>query len=335
MKGTTIGSYMIQVYPERKKGDALVLSEFSANHDFVDWIENFLNDHNNKSHMEPGKHRMLKVLSVNNEENDYVLYGQIQAGEWNDPSELYHTETGESRFRVREEAELRKFYYMMSIPIERTIGFMFLQRIGNIGIKTQITDRMKCKFREDFPDLTLNINPVVSKDYIAKLISNAEIKSVTIYQVGLERDVADNLANIDMVSTMQSRASMAYTISSARGTSLGGKFKEWISRHAKLGNKGLNLCNEEFVRLIGLPESFRGNGSVELLARVGGHTKVFDISNFSDITAYYRPDSDQLEYTNEGHVTLDSIHKAVKDYCNSLFTELEWSWGDENKNDNP
>ena len=106
-----------------------------------------------------GYGKMLQVTKRKRIKNKYILKGIIEAGGYGITSRLYDTDgRQDSHHRNVNEAELLPYYFLIQLRPDMNQGFLFLQRTGNSGILTLLSEDFRQYLRETNPGLHLEIN---------------------------------------------------------------------------------------------------------------------------------------------------------------------------------
>lgn len=249
---------------------------------------------------------LLRVKEVYAQSDDRLLSGKIETGDYGYETELFDVEKSEvSHQRTKVEAELRPFYFSFHFPAGKDEANLLLERQGNIGVRVALSRTLKAMFGEEFPELILDVRPLVPQDAVDQICEEGRIKKIRYVKFSFPRDIADLHDEGDHVE-----GTTELVVSARRGRFL--KTRKAIEDFLGRGDRGgvLEVDNGSF-----------DYDTVKLEVQVGKTTRTIDVSYPSRIRAYYDI-SDEIEIGDDGHPTFSSIHEAATDRREDLLEAL-------------
>jgi hypothetical protein len=140
--------------------------------------------------------------------SDRIIVGTVKSGIFGVNSEILDMKTDTvSHEKQDTEADVLTFYFLISILEGADEGIILFQRTGRYGFQTNFTNFLKKSFQLDFPQCEVDINNLVSKDIIRKIVRGGSIKELKCVKYKTPIDIVDGLdtgheeisANIEFV----------------------------------------------------------------------------------------------------------------------------------------
>jgi hypothetical protein len=239
--------------------------------------------------------RVLKVRDVIVDEDERLVYGILEYGEYGEELKVINTETGDITHQVDpKEAVTKPFYFCFYIPNDSEKGILLSQKTGNIGIKSVIYDFCKEKFYSKFP---LYFPQLILKEVLDNILSQPLTK-VRFVKYKLPKDIADSLegTNYDV-------AYEEVHIVAKRNKVLN---FSWL---AELKDK---LLKGEVLKFAELLPIEKDSDEIKLEFKIDGNRRrTLRLRNEVSFRSDYLLDN--LEFGEDEHPTLESIHQRALD----------------------
>lgn len=263
---------------------------------FKEYIETRLGSINKM--MNDDESKVFRIIQHNNTED--TNHGLIEVGEYGYTSKLYDVEKEQlSHKRSINEAELIPFYFMINMEDNSYNGYLMIQRFGNDGIKTQLTNFIANEFHDFFPSFTIKFSQIVLKEVAEKYINQGRLMQISFINYNLPSDIADNL---ELEKSYAEEAHAELIIKTKRRGS--------IPLSKKLKNVFNN--NEDFLEIT----SFNYD-TIKVKVELDGVVRTIGLEDEGQIRSYFDI-SDYVDYNDDGHPTYDSIHKQSCDILDEL-----------------
>lgn len=127
-----------------------------------------------------------------------LLWGLIESGGFGYGATLKNRQTGKKSYqRVTDDVELLPHAYMLYIPSDYKECILVLQKNGNWGIKSVLTDAIIEKFNNDHlvDEIKLGFKPYLDAKVFYEYLSEGEIKALRFIKTTLPKDIADRVRN--------------------------------------------------------------------------------------------------------------------------------------------
>ena len=185
----SLSIYHISIYERRRKNKRVRLDNIDGVN-FLNIIDSFiaywLKGKTSIQKSEKDKKACRLVEENGHQQYEFrssVIEGIIESGEYGQEIDVYDVDDGSKKSTIQKrQAPLLPFYFFISIEEDSYDGYLILQRIGNSGIYSILTDQLIEYASKNLPgDYTIKIVPFVSttlRNNTFKLISEA--RSVTI-----------------------------------------------------------------------------------------------------------------------------------------------------------
>ena len=225
--------------------------------------------------------------------NKNRIKGRIRAGEGGISSDIVDSETGKRKLKRKiEDVEILPFYFEIDIPEKKGIPLLAIQRLGVYGVASQITSGLRKNLATQYPELTIEINPVfVGSLYLDKYVSNGEIKEIEVIKHEIPKDTATGIKGVRQ----------KYTITltpEKRGESLG-FLNKYFSKDTYDSKNVIKNVISAFELNIEAEE-------LKVQIELNGKKRTIDVGNIERFATHYDISDDVVRDENE-HPQLSSI----------------------------
>lgn len=188
MPTISLAPYSLRLRPRYHK-DYLCLHSFRHGHDLYDEMTAYFTDRRSTvSHNEQDQ-RLLKIERLVCEGRR--LCGIVQTGNYGMESELYNVDQDTIVFHAGvHDANLLPFYFCVAIPQTVDEALVALQRTDQYGIKKVLSRDFTSYFKDRFPDLIVEMNPLVPDQLIQGYLGKGRITKVRFIKRAIPSDVA-------------------------------------------------------------------------------------------------------------------------------------------------
>lgn len=306
--------YTIRIRESRETDKFLRIDSFFDGVDFLQFFQDYISSFDHQLEINDTQKRSLKLdsskLSFSTEKR--IISGIIESGDYGYESTIYHTGTGEERYKRQvEDTEIKPFYFLLYLPKKENKGFVIIQRFGIYGIHGIFRNHLTNFFKSKYSNLQLDFNPFVSQQLARKFIENGGIKEFTLIRHNLPADIADRLG---MIGHEEDIMSIELKIKARRN-----KFLPLNKRVEKFVNNPNASIFEirEFENL-----GFDGNHKSKINVRLGNSNRTIDLSDTMQLRPYYDIDA-KVRKDASGHPEFNSIDSIAKEFISDLQKELE------------
>jgi hypothetical protein len=308
MPSSTLATYSIRVRFKGKR-ETEPLGDFGeTHHDLLPILNTYLTSLQTVSQNETER-KMLQVTTINLDEQHREITGIAEHGEWGIAIPGKNRRTGVIRYqRGLEDVEALPYYYLLSVPREGRIGFAILQRFGNIGIRSQLLDRLETRFAQEYPDFRMNIKTAAPGELIEQFVrEGAAVKRISFVQTRLPRNFEDRYG---APGEALKEAYAEYVIHAKRGGSLRifNMVRDAVTRGGRFKTQLFEL-------------SPRQAGKVKVAIKAGRVTRTLEMTDTLSMRSYYEID-DQIVLGNDGFPTFESIDEVAHSVLDKQYEML-------------
>ena len=248
--------------------------------------------------------KMLQVAKIVRNQRKHVLKGIIEAGEYGIVSRLYDTDRQQdSHHRQVVEAELLPYYFLIQLPAALNQGFLLLQRTGNSGILTLLSEDFRQEFRDNYPRLKLEINKIIPEQIVDEYLSQGRVTRVRYLRNSRHRDPADQYQSGGNYRQTIGEMELIHKVRRSQSVFLPGSFREFLG-----GQRSL-------TSLLELQDFECDNIKLEVV--LNGNKRTIDLSHLDRIKSDYVL-GDQVDIGPDGHPLFESIDS----FATSLLADM-------------
>ena len=281
----------------------LCLSDFANHNDLLSVVKRYLASRSAATYSRESS-RSRKLLRVNKTQNNgRYACGIIETGEYGYEAILYDVNRKTVSYRRSTlDAEMLPFYFLINILRGRDEGILLLQRTGNIGIRDVLFHDLSEFIASQFPNVVLEINPLVPKNVVSGYLRSGKLKKVRFVRFTVPSDVTDAY---DRGGHVEETGYVEYTVSARRGgvVPFTGRLTEVVN-----GNRAVT----QMVELHDFDYD-----TVKVVLDIGGSSKTIDLSDYGKLRVYYDI-TDDVELGTNGHPEFDSIHRIAEDFMQNV-----------------
>lgn len=136
----------------------------------------------------------------NHKKSGRFIWGQIESGTYGHGSTLTNVTTKATSYeRATDDAELLPFFYLLYVPTGYRQAILILQKNGNLGIKSVLSDSLIKRFNSENEDygLKLQFKPYLDPQALYDYLTRGEFKKIRFISHSLPRDLADKVKQPD------------------------------------------------------------------------------------------------------------------------------------------
>ena len=278
--------------------------------DMIHFVQSFLQIWSNgQYYTNPDSIKAFTVLSSNLDVNNRRITGQFLSGEGGVPAEIRNVNNiDQVRYQKEaEDSECIPLYYLFHIP-NSTLGIIILERFKRISVKQVLTNLMRQSFANDFPNFTLEVEPLPQRRLIDMYLREGSVKKIKLSSFNSPNNtLEERYANDDR--DVENLAIYEFTIRSRRNRNLN-IFQNILANIAN-GNANISAVNN----LVGVHEFVATE--INATFDINGKQKTIRLDQPDEINAIYDI-SNELENVNI-HPEYDVINPLAIEYLNSLI----------------
>ena len=275
--------------------------------DFFQILHTYLQDRRTQKSIDSDRKSVIKVDRLESSPSLLSIDGLFKSGTYGFAAELEDLQTGIVRSRSVNDCEYLPIYFNFQLKSGQNEAILLLQKFGIFGVKTSLLADLSAYIKDIDPNLSLEINPLVSDSHIQELMGGA-IKKIRYLKYSVPDDVADDIEELD---NLENDAEMEMVIKAKRDRFLG--IPSWM-RELFEGR----TATSDIVEINGIEYD---NVKVEIdLGRKKRTLNLGDIRKLRmniDIT-------ENVQMGADGHPTFDSIREQAEDIIPDLQNALRW-----------
>jgi len=245
--------------------------------------------------------KVVKVSELYLKEEERLLYGVIQYGEYGEEKAVINTKTGDTTHVVDKlESVMKPYYFAFYIPYDSEFGVFLSQKTGNVGIKTVMHALCKDRFAGKFP---IYFYPLILSEVLESLFSNSLAK-VRFVKYLVSKDIAETLIDKNNIQDVYEERH----IIARRGKILK---LNWLKelKERLIGGKVVKFAeilplNDGESEEIDIPDEIKLEFKLE-----GNRRRTLTVRNSASFRSDYLLNG--LIFGNDGHPRLDSIHSKA------------------------
>ena len=298
MKTFYLTPYIIKA---KSGSENLVLSDLPLEHSNVDLFDELVEILSDLKEMSVSVfdeyQKGLRIKEVFYNENERIIYGLLEGGEYGEEQEIISKETGETtKIKKKNEIPLRPYYFLIYIPKEETKAILILEKISQYGIKTYFEEMVKNKLSERGLNFTLYIHPIILNEVLEEVFKH-DVAKIRIIKNKIPFDIADKY------ELQETEAYEEISFVAKRNKSFASRFFEGVKNKLIRGER-INFIeiipdlNEDEINKIKLEFKLPNNKRRTV--------SITDIVNIrSDFVL------DEIELDDNGFPKFDNIHKEA------------------------
>jgi len=190
-----------------KRGVLDALNVKGKVYDLFDVLEQFLKA-NSASHnvcLVNQTSRLVKVSGMKVSKTNREISCYVGQGTFGIPSEIVSsTSLKATHDKKKEESDVVKYYCHFRIPAGGKVGYAVLHAIGNMNVKSWLSDYLGSQVNIQLTGYALSIVPLCSTLALKTYLKDAEVRSIKVshYEVPAGADVADLLTDDSVEKTL-------------------------------------------------------------------------------------------------------------------------------------
>lgn len=229
-------------------------------------------------------------------EDDRILYGIIETGEYGVESDLLDIETKAlAHHRKMTEADMRPFYFLVDVPEGPDEAVLLLQRSGALGIRKVLHQAVAPTLERQFPELRLRIQPLVDAQQFMAFLKG-RVEEVRFTRFGIPHDFTD--AYDSGHNEVEGSVELVVKARKRKHLPINGRLLQFATGKKELAN------------LIALHDINFDYDDIKVKTKVGKSRRTVDLANPARIRSYHDI-SGEVQLGKDGHPKFDSIHKLA------------------------
>jgi hypothetical protein len=304
MARVSLACYTIRI-KERRSNDYYLVEDVEGE-SLIVLLDHFFNSLSNRPIVYENDQKAIRCKQY--DFNNNYLNGLVTTGEYGYENELVNIVNNTPSYtRDIEDAEFYPFYFLTEIVPGYDEAIILMQRFGQLGFRTLFSKSLKNYFKENYPNCTLELKPLVPRQLLNEYVDNGTIKKFRFIRHNLPRDIADRLEE-DGVRDEDGYAE--YVIGVKRNVD-GIPMKE---RLQSFFNNDLRI--REFIEL----ENFEYD-SVKVELKLRSKTRTINLGDPDSLRSYIDI-TDEIEIGINGHPEFESIDEEAKEVLADLMEGL-------------
>ena len=304
MPAISLSTYSVRVL-DRVGTPVPDLARWPEGSSFTAVIQDYLR--RRRGHVIPDADKQIAVRVLDFAAGGRYVSGRMERGDYGFGSTLFDIEDQRvSHDRQPTEADLIPYYFLFEVYPGADEGILILERFGQGGIKGALGSDLLGYMEERFPDVRLDIRPLVPQQLIDQFLRNGRIVRIRLIRFGIPSDIANRYD----VGHEEEEGKAEFRITAKRGRHL--PFVDRIG--AVLGRR---LEVNRFLEVSGFEYD-----SVKVEIELGGRRRTIDLLHPEHFRASTDV-SDEVELDDGRHPDFASID----DIARSLASDIRRSMG--------
>lgn len=275
--------------------------------DFFQILDTYLQDRRTQKSIDSDKKSVIKVDRLDSSLESFSIDGLFKSGTYGFAAELENLQTGVVRNRSINDCEYLPIYYNFQLKAGQNEAILLLQKFGIFGVKTALLSDLSAYINTIDPNLSLEINPLVSDSHIQELMGGA-IKKIRYIKYSVPDDVAED---IDELDNLEDDAEMEMVIKAKRDKflSIPGWMRELFEGRT---------ATSDIVEIHGIEYD---NVKVEI--DLGKKKRTLNLGDIRKLRMNIDV-TENVQMAADGHPTFDSIREQAEDILPDLQNALRW-----------
>lgn len=276
--------------------DPLVLDRFQDESDLLDVLRSLMESMRRDDTVDEVAQVALRTVRIDADATERTVCGIVESGAYGVEHDIRNVETGQTVYRKQKaDADMLPFYFLFRVHNGANEAQVVLQRNGNLGIFTIFKSTLVRYFKESYPELVLDLNPVIPEEIISERLRRGVVSRVRFVRFGHHPDLADFYATGDHTETT---GTVELVVSAGRHRHFDFSSIQNFARSA----------HREARHLIEIRDFEYDTIKVEI--DYEGQRQVVDLDLGQMPRAYYQVDG-RVRNGPDGFPTFDSIHDAA------------------------
>lgn len=200
------------------KNKAETLSSLSSGHDFLDISDKYFQS---ISDLVTEASEQKAFQGKNHVRENRLMWGLIESGNYGYGATLKNVRTRKVQYeRDTNDVELLPYFYMLYVPSGYDRSILILQKFGNLGIKSILSNALIHQFNTDHEvfDLKLDFKPYLDPHVLYHYITHGAVKKLRFVRRSLPNDIADRVRK--SISKGEASGEVEFTISKTNSSTL-------------------------------------------------------------------------------------------------------------------
>lgn len=305
----SINLYTIRARMQREVDNYLTLSDLVEESEEYEDLFDGMVDLFNKLSAAPIKltdiKRSTKVTML--DQNDRLLYGMIESGQYGRVGDIEDTNTGDISYtKTRADADMMPFYFFVDIPDGHNEGVIGIQSTGLFGIKSALSKIIRNHFKSLYPNIMIDINPLIPMKYFNMLIRNGSFRKVHFIRHSLPSDIAQAFS-VPQRQEVKTQVKLTIDVKDMDTNAFKATIRDWLNNRDG---------SSDLMELVSMPYE-----EMALEIGLGSNNKKVYLSNPNKLRPSYRV-TYLLEFDGGGNPTFDSLHEAAQEIRNNFGTSV-------------
>jgi hypothetical protein len=310
-KAVALAPYSLRVAAHFSRSEE-ELDDFNDGADLLEFFRTTFAELKQEEWVDEKENKMLGVRQYS-AAGDRRLHGIIEYGEYGTESVIKDAVKRKAVFdKARTHADMQRFYFLVSLPKNRTKGILLLQKSGNVGIATQLKAVLTARLEAKFPEHRIRFRPLATQQIFNRCIERGDLREIRMIRFRLPKGIED--AYRSGHQEVKGVYELVIKIKNATGMPFAKKVKDFVAGKGNI-NELIELGDAQFV-----PENIKFELSVRGKRRTVSMHDPRDVEAVYDIT-------DMVELHRDGYPRFESIDAQAADLLGDLERELYGSGG--------
>lgn len=305
MKSIALAPYSIRVREKYSQVEESV-NNFGSSHDLLTFFESVIKHLKSTGEDDDTTKKFLGVERVHL--IGRTLSGVIEVGEYGSESDIKDVLAKTTVWKKKtHHADMLGFYFLISLPANRTKGVLLLQKSGVHGTFTAIERLFIRKMREFHDEYLIEFAALSSQGAFDDLVQRGELRKIRFIQYHVPSDIADKYQMGH--DELKGSSEIVIRLRNTHGMPYRDQIKEFF--------KGKRALREivEIKDLSFEPETIKFELSID------GKRRTIGMSNPGDMRGEYDITND-VKIGRDGKPRFESIDAVARDLLNSLEVSM-------------
>jgi hypothetical protein len=305
-KSIALAPYGITVRPKNSQETETVDAFGPDSHDLKDFFSDLLSGLTKNHNIDE---LAQKVISLQKSfPQGRTISGILEAGEYGAESNIKDIQGGTVvHKKAITHADMLRFYFLVSLPSQRTKGILLMQKLGVHGITTLFEKIMEKTFREKHPGLMIDLKPLSTQGVFDHYLRHGDLRKIRLVRYHIPPAIEDAYPAGHQI--IKGSAELIVNIRRMRGMPYADKVLAFF--------EGKGALDE----IVELPDFNFEPDTLKFELSVAGKTRTIGMANPADMRGEYDITKD-VKIGSDGHPRFESIDAVARELLIDIESTL-------------
>jgi hypothetical protein len=278
------------------------LDDIDAGIDSIDLVEQALNGLKSKDAHDQEAKKVLTVADVKRSQR--TLRGILEGGEYGYATTIRDVTARKKVLdKKRDHADMFRFYFLLSLPKQRTKGILLIQKIGALGVVTPLKIALQDALAAKCPGYNVHIRQLSTQGIFDRFLDKGDLRKIRFIRFKVPKAIEDAYAGGH--GEIHGITELVIKISGIAGMPFGKAIRKFQEGKGKLGD------------IIELGDDHFDADTIKMELSVGGKRRTLSVQDPRNMRAQLDI-SGQVTIGADGNPDFDSIDKIASEWLSEL-----------------